>query len=148
MNIRATSTFRPGNFAKLEAILAPKLITATKNACDVVVATAKVLVPVDTGELQSSIGSSVALKGTTVTGTVLAAAPHAAFIEFGTGLVGAASDHGALPSVGVPITGAWIYDYKRQGWIGMPARPYLRPAIDTNHTVILDCFAAEGFTVK
>lgn len=148
MNIRATATFRPGNFAKLEAAIVPKLITATKSACAVVVTTAQALVPVDTGELKASITSSVTWQGTKVFGNIVAAAPHAAFIEFGTGIVGAASNHGSLPSVGVPITGSWIYDYRQQGWIGMPARPYLRPSIDTNHTAILDCFAAEGFTFK
>ncbi len=147
MNLRASSDFRPGPVAAILEQIIPRAILATRNATRIVEQAAIALVPVDTGELQNSIGSEVALIGSIVQGSVEARAPHAAFVEFGTGLTGAASPHGDLPTEGVPFTGSWIYDFRGQGWKGMPARPYLRPALDFNGPQIMGAFAAEGFYV-
>lgn len=61
---------------------------------------------------------------------VISTAPHAAFVEYGTGLRGEAAPHPPLPAEGVPITGSWIYDYRGQNWAGMAAQPSMRPAYD------------------
>ena len=60
-----------------------------------------------------------------------ATAPYAAFVEYGTGLRGAGTYPYELPSEGVPYTGSWVYDYKRQNWQGHAAQPFMRPALDT-----------------
>lgn len=94
----------------------------------------------------------VTLEGQTVTGQVFAGAPYSAFVEFGTGLAGSASDHGELPTSGVPITGSWIYDYRGVGWKGMPAKAYMRPALDSSHRAVVDAmvsaFQSAGFQVR
>lgn len=84
----------------------------------------------DTGWLVSSIISET--KGTN--GRVLATAPHAAFVEFGTGIVGRDEPH---PEAFVQ---GWVYDKNQHGeygWYylakdghvyhttGMPSRPFM-----------------------
>lgn len=84
----------------------------------------------DTGELVNSIVGDIEQ----TTGTVSATAPHAAFCEFGTGVVGSTSSH---PEAGVQ---GWKYDVNEHGeagWYypgkdgklhftkGMPSRPYM-----------------------
>lgn len=135
MNIRATSDFRPGSFAKLEALIVPRIIKAVGSGAAAVATEAKVLVPVDTGELQASIGTTVAWEGQQVNGTVQAVAPHASYVEFGTGIAGAASS-GAGSGIAYSPT-----------WKGMPAQPYMRPALDTGRPAILSAFRDEGFEV-
>ncbi len=147
MDIRATSDFRPGIIsAALEQII-PLAIDAVQDATTQVEGSALQYVPRDTGELADSIGKEVALVGQTVQGTVYALAPHAPFVEFGTGLVGEANPHPPLPTEGVPFTGAWVYDFRQQGWIGMAAQPFLRPALDVNAQNILIAFRRRGFSV-
>lgn len=147
VNIRATSTFQPGRVAAVQQAVLARALAAVTKGTELVASEARALCPVETGELQASIGSEVALRGPLVTGTVFATAPHAAFVEFGTGLIGAASPHGALPQEGVPFTGSWIYDFRGRGWKGMPARPYMRPALDQSQGAILGFFREEGFRV-
>jgi hypothetical protein len=65
---------------------------------------------------------------------VQATSPHAAYVEFGTGQRGAAS------------AGAGNGPYS-ETWPGMPAQPYLRPALDTARPAILGAFARRGFRV-
>jgi HK97 gp10 family phage protein len=132
VNIRATSNFKPGSLAAFEAKLVPKLIAATSKGTGIVEATAKELAPVDTGDLVSKISSTVAWEGQKVTGSVVSASDHGAYVEFGTGVRGAAS------------LGAGPYPYNPE-WAGMPAQPHMRPAIDQNHEQILDAFKEEGF---
>ncbi len=145
MNIRANSTFQAGNFARLEALIVPRITAAVDAATALVLATSQSLVPVDTGELVSSGGMEVQWKGQRVTGSVSYSSPHASFVEFGTGLIGSGTYPYPLPQEGVPITGSWIYDYKRQNWQGMSAQPYLRPALDQNRGEILALFGKQGF---
>jgi len=147
VNPRASSDFKPGNLAAIEQEIINRVEVAVTESSVAVMDAAKILVPVDTGELRSSIAMQVELKGKIVVGTIYAGANHAAFVEYGTGLVGAAAPHPPLPTEGVPITGSWIYDYKGQGWIGMAARPFLRPAYDASKNFILAAFRRQGFKV-
>ena len=113
----------------------PRLVAAVEDASLSVMFEAQALVPVDTGELQSSIGTGpVELVGSVVRGTVEANAPYAAYVEYGTGQRGEASA-GAGPGPYSP------------SWPGMPAQPYMRPALDTARPAILDAFAKQGFKV-
>ncbi len=145
MDIRATSSFRPGFAAAIEENITSRVIEAVTEGSTFVMDEAKSLVPVDTGDLQSSIGMTIELDGRIVYGTISAIAGHAQFVEFGTGVIGRASPHGELPQSGVPITGAYVYDYKNQNWKGMAARPYLRPAFEVSLGRIRGAFASRGF---
>jgi hypothetical protein len=55
--------------------------------------------------------------GSTVVADVIFDSGHAAYVEYGTGIRGAES------------AGAGPYPYSPT-WAGMPAQPYLRPALD------------------
>lgn len=87
---------------------------------------AKRLVPYDTGELHDSIVGGARTRNGKPEAYVVASAPHWAFVEYGTGLVGQAT---AQDIAGITTPAGWAYDYAGQGWIGMPAQPYLRPAM-------------------
>lgn len=87
---------------------------------------AKQQCPVDTGELRDSI--TAIAEG--LAGQIIASSGHAAYVEFGTGIVGASSPHPTMP---------WIYDinaHMDKGWVyfkndrfywtaGQPARPFM-----------------------
>jgi HK97 gp10 family phage protein len=116
-------------------LVVPRLVKAVQESQLHVMFEAQAIVPIDTGELQSSIGTGpVELVGNTVSGTVEATAPYAAYVEFGTGQRGAAS------------AGAGAGPYSPT-WPGMPAQPYLRPALDTARPAILGAFADQGFKI-
>ncbi len=145
MNFRASSRFVPLDIVTLMNRYVPRLVAAVTEGCEAVSAEAQALCPVDTGELQASIHvASVELVGTVVTGSVVADAPHAQFIEFGTGLRGSGTYPWPLPESGVPITGSWIYDYKGQGWVGKPASGFMRGALDGSHGAIVDAYSHQG----
>lgn len=113
----------------------PALVGAVTEAAEAVAEEAQAIVPVDTGELRDSIGiGPVALIGNAVQGSVQATSPHAAYVEFGTGQRGAAS------------AGAGAGPYS-ESWPGMPAQPYLRPALDSALPVIYLAFHKRGFKV-
>jgi len=128
VKIRATATFRPGNFAAVEAKLLPRLIEGATVGANVVLDISQELVPVDTGALKDTgrVGP-VEVKGKTVTASVVygEGLDYAAYVEFGTGRRGAAS------------AGAGPYPYK-ESWPGMVAEPYMRPALDTGRQDVLD----------
>ncbi len=146
MNIRANSTFKAGDFARLEALIVPRLIAAVDNATQAVLETSQTLAPVDTGDLVSSGDRTTAYrKGTKVQGAVFYTSEHASFVEFGTGLIGSGTYPFDLPQSGVPITGSWVYDYKHQNWQGMRAQPYLRPSLDISRAAIMQAFTDQGF---
>lgn len=147
MNLRASSDFRPGNMAAILEQIIPRAVKATENAVVIVQADAHAFCPKDSGDLDASIGSEIELAGQSVNGIVFASAPYAAFVEYGTGLVGEAAPHGPLPTSGVPFTGSWVYDFRRQNWRGMPAQPFLRPALDLNLGRIMAAFGEQGFSV-
>lgn len=72
--------------------------------------------PSDTGALRESITHFTETKGSKVVGTVSAGTQHAAFVEYGVGVVGAGSYPGELPpewnySSGKHIDekGGWVY---------------------------------------
>lgn len=120
-----------------------KLFAKVQRAQEVVVEEAKTVCPVDTGELVSTIqAGEIVNDGNRIIGPVMATSGHAAFVEFGTGIRGSGTYPYPLPQAGVPFTGSWIYDYKSQGWIGMPSQPYLRPALDIARARVLTEFQA------
>lgn len=88
------------------------------------------------GSLKGSITSEVKTTPTRIEGRVFTKAPHAGFVEFGTGPVGAANHAGISPNVRVSWTTRkyWVYPITIRGkqtfrvTSGQPARPYLYPA--------------------
>ena len=101
---------------------------SVEQSCEIITEEAQAIVPVDTGALRESIGWSAEDEGGTIVGTVSADTPYASYVEYGTGARGAASP------------GAGPYPYTMT-WPGMPAQPYMRPAIDTARPQIKAVFA-------
>ena len=97
-----------------------------KRLCDRGTEIAREECPVDTGDLQSSIQSMI----DDIAGMVVATSGHAAYVEFGTGVVGSGSPHPTMP---------WAYDVNAHGFdgwwymknnelrwtAGMPSRPFM-----------------------
>lgn len=116
--IYSTSRFVPGDTRGIVNRISSRLVTAAERAQAIVKQEAEALVPIDTGELALSIQAlPVVDDGKRVVAEVVATAPHAAYVEYGTGMRGASS----------PGAGPFQYD---PNWPGMPAQPYLRPALD------------------
>ena len=120
---RATAVFTPrgagGQFAKV--VLTPAAVEGVNAALQIIYDRSQELVAVDTGELKASgrVNEAQATE-LSVSGSVEYTAGHAAYVEFGTGVRGAAS----------PGAGAGPYN---PAWPGMAAQPYVRPAMDESH---------------
>lgn len=105
---------------------------------------ARMLAPVDSGELRSSIHEAVEEEPGVVIGTSYTNAEQAAYNEFGTGPIGAATNTfpGISHSMGpwkikrkggkTVMADYWVYfDEAKQSFFstrGMPARPFMYPA--------------------
>ncbi len=138
--IAATATFTPnGDMHRfVDLYVQVVLFAKVQHSQEIVVEEAKAACPVDTGELQSSImAGEITNEGQRIVGPVVASAPHAAFLEFGTGLRGVGTYPYPLPQENVPRTGNWQYDYRNVGWVGMPSQSFLRPALDTARAQVL-----------
>lgn len=129
IRLTATATFTPGDIPGVVSRIVPQLAGAVNAGTQAVYEESQVLVPVDTGELKAS-GHVVEAEddGQAVSGQVVYDAEHAAFLEFGTGIRGAASA-GAGADVSYSPT-----------WPGMAAQPYARPGLDSARPAILDAF--------
>jgi Bacteriophage HK97-gp10, putative tail-component len=148
VNFRATSKVTPVDLSRLMQRVVPVIVEAVNESQGIVVDEARAIAPVRDGDLVSKIGAGpIALIGNAVTGSVTSESDHAGFVEFGTGTRGTGTYPYDLPSAGVPFTGSWVYDYKNQQWKGMPAQPYMRPALDTARPAILEAFAERGLKI-
>lgn len=118
-SIKATATYTPrGNVGQFIAKVAQANREALRDVGAIVLLEAQAIVPVDTGELRDSGKVEVRETAKGAVADVIFDAAHASYVEFGTGIAGASSP-GAGP---VPYN---------PNWPGMPAQPFLRPAIDT-----------------
>lgn len=133
--ISVAATFTPGASVRDRVLAA--LSRGVEAGAQIVAEEARMLVPVDTGELRDSIEARPAEQdrdasgsGDARTAVVVAAAPHAFYVEYGTGQAGESSA-GAGPGP---------YD---PNWPGMVAQPYMRPALDTKRTEVLDVINQE-----
>jgi hypothetical protein len=141
--LAATATFKPSeSMARwVDLYVQVRLFAAAQKAQGVVVVEAQATCPVVTGDLQSKIQpGEIIIGGGRIVAPVVSDSDHAPFVEFGTGLRGAGTYPYALPQEGVPFTGSWVYDFRNQGWVGMPSQPYLRPALDTARDQVLQEF--------
>lgn len=82
-----------------------KRVELVRRLCERGMEIAKEIAPVDSGELLASIQGLA--QG--IAGQVIASSGHAAYVEFGTGIVGAGSPHPTLP---------WAYDVNNHGTAG------------------------------
>lgn len=146
--LNATAAMNRNLDLLIRSIVVPPLAQGAKEATAIVLADATQRAPVDTGELKGSGYTSVTEERGAVVGFVGFSAEHAGFVEYGTGLRGRGTYPGPLPQTGVPFTGSWIYDYKSQNWIGRPASPFLRPALDANRDQIKAIFQKLLKTIK
>lgn len=115
---------------------------------------AKLLCPVNYGELRNSIKTVIEQQGEGVTGTVYTNKAYATFVEFGTGPKGEKDHLGISPAVTPAYSQKawWIHesqidkkDAERYGWFyidtkkgrfyqtsGQPAHPFMYPALKNN----------------
>lgn len=97
-----------------------------------------------TGELAGSIYGEVRQAQHGLEGVVYTDNDHAHYVEFGTGSVGAESDHSSVsPNVPLVYSGKkyWRYQDDSGNWhttSGQPAKPFLYPALKDNTQKILD----------
>ena len=116
-----------------------------KKQAEVVRAAAVYLVPVETGELRSSIHTDVTHQDGGTQGVVYTNKAYGPYVELGTGPVGQADHAGISPEVSISYrqTG-WTYYDKRNGQFvrtqGQPARPYMYPALKNNEQKVIRGF--------
>ncbi|MCM1104932.1 MAG: HK97 gp10 family phage protein [Clostridium sp.] len=114
---------------------------------------ARLLAPVDAGDLRKSIDHTTQADGQGICSIVHTNSDHAVYVEFGTGPVGAANHAGTAP--GVPVA------YSPDKWLGkipglvsgadkgfryiagQPAQPYLYPALKDNEEQIEEKLSAD-----
>lgn len=145
---RFNSKMHAINTKVVEAMRTATSETALKTAAD-----ARKLAPSSRGS-QADSGGALSLRqsihakdetvvGNTVQSRVIASAPHAAFVEFGTGAVGAAT----VGTAGIQAAKEGYSHSNKSGWVypitiagektfrftrGMRARPFLYPAAKAN----------------
>ena len=119
--------------ATLEEVL-PAAMKGVGKAAQSVSKTARMLVPVDSGDLQKRIRARAPkIDGDTVEAKVVANTDYAVYVEYGTGERGAESD---LPAGMPPAT------YSTD-WNGQTAQPYMYPAYKQNEQKTRDTIADE-----
>ncbi len=116
--------------------------TVTKNMKETVQAEAKLLCPVDIGDLHDSIKVKTEIDGSNIKGIVYTNSDHAPYVEFGTGKTGEDT----------PVADKYpgeLY-YKQDKWLvnipdvglryiaGQAAQPYLYPALKNNEGKIVE----------
>jgi HK97 gp10 family phage protein len=112
-----------GRFA--EVVMSPRVAGAVTESCRLVQTIAEQYCPVDTGALRDSITIDPLNVGdASITGSVAPHMPYASYVEYGTGQRGDPS----APYAHVA------------SWPGMPAQPFMRPALDEARGQVKDIF--------
>lgn len=136
------------------AVIGPGLEKAVGASSKMIQAEAKLLCPVDDGELRQSIKSSVELREDKAIGTVYTNKKHGPYVEFGTGPVGEANHAGISPEVSPTYSQSpwWIHESQvdketaeKYHWFsidtaqgrfyqtsGQAAQPFMYPALKNN----------------
>ena len=110
----------------------------------------------DTGDLRKSINHTTEIQNEEISSTIHTNSDHAAFVEFGTGPVGAANHAGTAPDVAVAYSPdkwfgkipelAGTQGEKDKGFryiAGQPAKPYLYPALKDNEEQLTEKIKAD-----
>lgn len=106
---------------------------------------AKLLCPVDTGDLRKSIYKKTKREKGKIVATVSTNSDHAAYVEFGTGKVGERTNKNTKVNVSYKQD-KWLANIPDVGlrWIeGQAAQPYLYPALKNNEEKILENIKAD-----
>ena len=130
------------HFAKIAN--SAKVREAVVNSTAIVLNTAKHYVPVGReggGGLRNSIHMKVEQSGDGIVGKVFAGGGHAMYVEFGTGVVGEASNYPKAGELGLKYAQySWTYTpdggehfYTTKGY---RARPFMYPALNQNKAQI------------
>jgi len=127
MNFKAQSSFTGLNVAVAQAIFENAARLSVQQGAEAVLETAESIVPVDTGELRDSGHVEMLETGAKPSAAVVFDSDHAAYVEYGTGIRGAAS------------AGAGEGPYSST-WPGFAAEPYLRPSLDIERPHIVEIF--------
>ena len=128
MNFSAKSSFSGLNLAVAQAAFEQAARLSVEQGAEIVLEEAEAIVAVDTGALrESGHVELVVSSGPQPSAAVVFDEPYAAYLEYGTGVRGAAS----------PGAGEGPYD---PNWPGMASQPYLRPALDTARPAIVEVF--------
>jgi HK97 gp10 family phage protein len=135
MSIWATATWAPrGDLGRFtDVVITPVALETVRQAGEMIQHAAKRICPVDTGSLRDSIFIEVQQLEKTARAIVAPTMHYAGYVEFGTGIRGASS----------PGAGQGPYS---PTWPGMPAQPYMRPALDEQKESIKDLFRANMST--
>ena len=139
---------------KLEHLTLADMAPAIKQATAAVETQAKLLVPVDSGELRRSIHPKVEQSPEEIVGTVYTTKEYAAYVEFGTGRKG----QGTYPHQVEGLT----LEYRQTNWAypdekareagdedaviwtsGQVAQPYMYPALEITKPYIKRLIAAQ-----
>ncbi len=125
--IKATAQFTPrGDMGRfVEAHITPAVRASVEASCNVIETSAKGYCPVRTGALRDSISTNIIETPYSIRGEVAPHKDYADYVEFGTGMRGD------------PIVP------HRPDWPGMPAQPYMRPAMDEFKNGGLDLFRGQ-----
>ena len=130
MSVWATVRFTPRDNGRfVSAVVSPAVRASVAASAALVESRAKELCPVDTGRLRDSIFTRTVESEQAIRAYVAPNTPYAGYVEFGTGIRGAAS----------PGAGSGPYSAT---WLGMPAQPFMRPAIDEAREPIRELFRA------
>ena len=104
---------------------------------------AKLLCPVDSGDLRNSIRAETEVQDGVVIGKVSTNKEYAPYVEFGTGQRGQSGEAYTTDlerGEALKYPGELSY---RQDWVGMPAQPFLYPAMKQNEDKIIGDVANE-----
>ena len=131
MSITATATWTPrGDLGRFtDVVISPIAVETVQQAGEMIQQAARRLCPVATGALRDSIFVEVQQLEKTARASVGPTMHYSGYVEFGTGIRGASS----------PGAGQGPYS---PTWPGMPAQPYMRPALDEQKDNIKDLFRA------
>lgn len=117
--MQATAIYRPrssaGQFVSVR--ITPAVYASVEQITDMVFDRSQELCPVLSGRLKASGSKRIEQLDQTIRGVVDYSEEYGPYVEFGTGIAGAASS-GAGPGPYSP------------DWPGMPAQPFQRPAVD------------------
>lgn len=136
------------------AVVGPSLEKAVGASIKMVQSEAKLLCPVNDGELRQSIKSAIELQGDKVIGTAYTNKKHGPYVEFGTGPVGDEEHAGISPEVSPVYSQSpwWIHENQidketaeKYRWFsietpqgrfyqtsGQAAQPFMYPALKNN----------------
>ncbi|MGL5086172.1 MAG: HK97-gp10 family putative phage morphogenesis protein [Clostridium sp.] len=126
--------------SKLGGDVEEVMFKSMQKQSEIVKGEAKLLCPVDSGDLRQSIYSKVKRTDGKVIGVIYTNSDHAAYVEFGTGKVGESTNKNTEVSV----------SYKQEKWLvnipgigvrftaGQPAQPYMYPALRNNREKIIE----------